>query len=126
MPTLVLTNRSSFDTIGADRKPYRIYPEGTESAELERLMPRKKREPKIPVGERALTTDDVAAALSVTRRAVQKWIHEGYLKAFRVGKEFRIDPSELEAFKRARQTIPEQVSSRTPVPPSSSSRRRDR
>jgi putative molybdopterin biosynthesis protein len=89
-------------------------------------MPRKKREPVIPVSERALTTDDVAAALSVTRRAVQKWIHEGELKAFRIGKEFRVDPSELEAFKCARQTVPESASTRTSVLPSRSSQQRDR
>jgi excisionase family DNA binding protein len=123
---VILTNRKLYDTVDGYRKPYRINLEGTESAVMERVMPRKKREPVIPVSERALTTDDVAAALSVTRRAVQKWIHEGQLKAFRVGKEFRVDPSELEAFKRARQTVPESASTRTPAPPSWSSRRRDR
>jgi excisionase family DNA binding protein len=73
---------------------------------MERVMPRKKRAPGVPVEQRALTTDDVAAALNVTRRAVQAWIKNGKLKALRIGREFRIEPQEFEAFKdRARQAI---------------------
>jgi excisionase family DNA binding protein len=64
---------------------------------MERVMPRRKRAPSVPVEQRALTTDDVAAALNVTRRAVQAWIKRGKLKALRIGREFRIEPQEFEA-----------------------------
>jgi putative molybdopterin biosynthesis protein len=50
------------------------------------------------------TTDEVAAQLKVTRRTVQSWVVSGKLKAMRIGREFRIEAAELEAFKeRARQ-----------------------
>jgi putative molybdopterin biosynthesis protein len=53
------------------------------------------------------TTDEVASKLKVTRRTVQQWINEGKLKALRIGREFRIEAQELEAFKeRARQAPP--------------------
>jgi putative molybdopterin biosynthesis protein len=52
------------------------------------------------------TTEEVAHHLKVTRRAVQQWIKTGKLKALRIGREFRIEAQELEAFKeRARQAV---------------------
>jgi putative molybdopterin biosynthesis protein len=52
------------------------------------------------------TTEEVAHYLKVTRRAVQQWIKTGKLKALRIGREFRIEAQELEAFKeRARQAV---------------------
>jgi putative molybdopterin biosynthesis protein len=52
------------------------------------------------------TTDEVAHQLKVTRRTVQGWIKTGRLKALRIGRDFRVEAQELEAFKeRARQAV---------------------
>jgi excisionase family DNA binding protein len=52
------------------------------------------------------TTDEVAHQLKVTRRTVQGWIKTGKLIALRIGRDFRVEAQELEAFKeRARQAV---------------------
>ncbi len=48
--------------------------------------------------EKPLTLKEVAEYLSVTRRTVYRWIHEGQLKAFRAGNEWRIAPDAIEEF----------------------------
>ena len=47
---------------------------------------------------RALTVDEVAAALKVARRTVYALLHEGALAPVRVGRAFRIDEAELRRF----------------------------
>jgi putative molybdopterin biosynthesis protein len=52
------------------------------------------------------TTDEVAHQLKVTRRTVQGWIKTGRLKALRIGRDFRVEAMEFEAFKeRARHAV---------------------
>jgi putative molybdopterin biosynthesis protein len=66
-------------------------------------MPRKTYRPTIAPEERLYTTDEVALRLNVSRRLVQQWIKAGKLAAMRLGREYRIEAKELEAFKeRAR------------------------
>lgn len=48
-----------------------------------------------------LTTAEVAARLKVTRQTVQRLIHDGKLVASRVGREWRVKRSELDAFLKA-------------------------
>jgi excisionase family DNA binding protein len=48
-----------------------------------------------------LTTTEVAARLKVTRQTVQRLIKTGKLVASRVGREWRVKHSELDAFLRA-------------------------
>jgi excisionase family DNA binding protein len=71
-------------------------------------MPRKK--PSLPAqeaetptaldakDEELLTTREVARRLKVTPQTVQRLIHRGDLVASRVARDWRIKPSELEAF----------------------------
>jgi excisionase family DNA binding protein len=48
-----------------------------------------------------LTTTEVAARLKVTRQTVQRLINAGTLVASRVGREWRVKRSELDAFLKA-------------------------
>ncbi len=48
--------------------------------------------------EELLTTKEVARRLKVTTQTVQRLIHRGDLIAIRVARDWRIKPSELEAF----------------------------
>ena len=48
-----------------------------------------------------LTTTEVAARLKVTRQTVQRLINTGKLVASRVGREWRVKRSELDAFLKA-------------------------
>jgi excisionase family DNA binding protein len=67
-------------------------------------MPKKPPTPGPPARERALTTDEVAAELHVSRRTVQAWIQAGKLVAMHFGREYRIERQDLEDFKaRAKQ-----------------------
>jgi excisionase family DNA binding protein len=71
-------------------------------------MPRKKpsppaQEPEMPAtldarDEEMLTTKEVARRLKVTPQTVQRLIGRGQLIASRVGRDWRIKPSALEAF----------------------------
>jgi excisionase family DNA binding protein len=48
-----------------------------------------------------LTTTEVATRLKVTRQTVQRLINAGDLVASRVGREWRVKRSELDAFLKA-------------------------
>ena len=50
------------------------------------------------------TTHDVADLLKVNEATVRSWIHEGELRAIRLGREFRVAVKDLEAFVNARAT----------------------
>jgi excisionase family DNA binding protein len=62
-------------------------------------MPKKPPTPQIALEERALTTDEVAAELHVSRRTVQAWIPAKKLVAMHFGREYRIERADLEEFK---------------------------
>lgn len=50
------------------------------------------------------TTHDVAELLKVSEATVRTWIHDGELRAIRVGREFRLAAKDLEAFVNAHAT----------------------
>jgi excisionase family DNA binding protein len=67
-------------------------------------MPKKPPTPQIALQEHALTTDEVAAELHVSRRTVQAWIRAKKLVAMQFGREYRIERQDLDDFKaRAKQ-----------------------
>ncbi|MDX1424416.1 MAG: helix-turn-helix domain-containing protein [Kiloniellales bacterium] len=45
-----------------------------------------------------LTPAQVADRLQIHERTVTRWLREGYLRGFKLGKEWRIAPADLEAF----------------------------
>ena len=72
-------------------------------------MPRKK--PPVETSERPeteddllLTTQEVAGRLQLTRQTVQRLIKAGKLKASRIGRDWRVKRSALEAFLKATET----------------------
>ena len=65
--------------------------------------PRQQTVPTTMADDEILTTAEVAARLKVTRQTVQRLINAGNLVASRVGREWRVKCSELEAFLKAHQ-----------------------
>ena len=53
-----------------------------------------------------MTTHEIAELLKVSEATVRNWIHEGELRAIRVGREFRVAAKDLEAFVEAHETQP--------------------
>jgi len=51
-----------------------------------------------------MTTHEIAELFKVSEATVRAWIHEGELRAIRVGREFRVAVKELEAFVEAHAT----------------------
>ncbi len=56
--------------------------------------------------EKLLTPTDVANSLQVNERTVTLWLRKGHLRGFKVGKEWRISPDDLQAFLEARENMP--------------------
>ena len=50
------------------------------------------------------TTHDIAELLKVNEATVRAWIHDGELRAIRLGREFRVAVKDLEAFVNAHAT----------------------
>ena len=50
------------------------------------------------------TTHEIAELLKVGEATVRAWIHEGELRAIRIGREFRVAVKDLEAFVNAHAT----------------------
>ncbi len=50
------------------------------------------------VEEKLLTPAQVADRLQIHERTVTRWLRGGYLRGFKLGKEWRIAPSDLHAF----------------------------
>ncbi len=51
--------------------------------------------------EKLLTPTDVANRLQVSERTVTQWLRKGHLRGFKLGKEWRISPDDLQAFLEA-------------------------
>ena len=51
-----------------------------------------------------MTTHEIAELFKVSEATVRAWIHEGELRAIRVGREFRVAVKDLEAFVNAHAT----------------------
>ena len=48
--------------------------------------------------EKLLTPAQVADRLQIHERTVTRWLRDGYLRGFKLGKEWRIAPADLAAF----------------------------
>ena len=51
--------------------------------------------------EKLLKPTDVAERLQVNERTVTLWLRKGHLRGFKLGKEWRISPDDLQAFLEA-------------------------
>ncbi len=48
--------------------------------------------------EKLLTPAQVAGRLQIHERTVTRWLRDGYLRGFKLGKEWRIAPADLQSF----------------------------
>ena len=48
--------------------------------------------------EKLLTPADVSKYLQVDARTVTLWLRKGYLRGFKLGKEWRLSPEDLHSF----------------------------
>ena len=48
--------------------------------------------------EQLLTPAQVGERLQIDERTVTRWLRGGYLRGFKLGKEWRISPTDLEEF----------------------------
>lgn len=58
--------------------------------------------------ERMYSLEEVAERLQVSERTVRRWIKSGELPAYKPGREYRIIPSDLDAFLEARKVRPDE------------------
>ncbi|PKG22310.1 helix-turn-helix transcriptional regulator [Niallia nealsonii] len=63
----------------------------------------------------SFTTEEIAEILKVSKLTVYDLIKKGELKAFRVGRQMRIDAADLEAFKKGSREISQNTVERTPT-----------
>ncbi|MCZ6741186.1 MAG: helix-turn-helix domain-containing protein [Alphaproteobacteria bacterium] len=56
--------------------------------------------------KKLLTPTDVANRLQVTERTVTQWLRRGHLRGFKIGKEWRISPDDLQALLEASANMP--------------------
>ena len=64
--------------------------------------------------KKLLTPTDVANLLQVNERTVTLWLRKSYLRGFKVGKEWRILPDDLQAFLEASANKPPDKSRLSP------------
>ena len=48
--------------------------------------------------EKLLTPAQVAERLQIHERTVTRWLRDGYMRGFKLGKEWRIAPGDLDSF----------------------------
>ncbi len=53
-----------------------------------------------------LTPVDVANRLQVNERRVTQWLRRGFLRGFKIGKEWRVSSRDLEAFLEQSANVP--------------------
>ncbi len=56
--------------------------------------------------KKLLKPTDVANRLQVNERTVTQWLRKGHLRGFKVGKEWRVSPDDLQAFLEASANMP--------------------
>ena len=54
-----------------------------------------------PMDEQLLTPPQVAERLQVNERTVTQWLRKGYLRGFKIGKEWRVSAADLKNFLNA-------------------------
>ncbi len=53
-----------------------------------------------------ITATQVAQRLQVNERTVTQWLRTGYLRGFKIGKEWRVSARDLEAFLERNANVP--------------------
>jgi len=56
--------------------------------------------------KKLLTPTNVADRLQVNERTVTLWLRRGHLRGFKIGKEWRVSPDDLQAFLEASANMP--------------------
>ncbi len=56
--------------------------------------------------EKLLTPTDVADRLQVNERTVTIWLRKGRLRGFKIGRDWRISPDDLQVFLEASANMP--------------------
>ncbi len=56
--------------------------------------------------EKLMTPPQVARRLQVNERTVTQWLRKGNLRGFKIGKEWRISPRDLEVFLEQSANVP--------------------
>ena len=56
--------------------------------------------------ENLMTPPQVARRLQVNERTVTQWLRKGNLRGFKVGKEWRVSPRDLEVFLEQSANVP--------------------
>jgi excisionase family DNA binding protein len=54
-----------------------------------------------------LTPEEVAQKLKLPQRTIIRWLRSGFMPGIKLGKEWRINPEDLEEFIRTHQNIQE-------------------
>ncbi len=62
--------------------------------------------------EKLMTPPQVARRLQVNKRTVTQWLRKGNLRGFKIGKEWRIAPRDLEVFLEQSANLPASVGRR--------------
>ncbi len=52
------------------------------------------------------TPPQVAERLQINERTVTQWLRKGHLRGFKIGKEWRVSPCDLQAFLEGSANIP--------------------
>lgn len=63
--------------------------------------------------EKLLTPVQVAERLQIQERTVTRWLRSGYLRGFKLGKEWRVSPEDLDAFMEKHANKPTDQASET-------------
>ncbi len=58
------------------------------------------------IEEKLMTPPQVARRLQVNERTVTQWLRKGHLRGFKIGKEWRISPRDLEVFLEQSANVP--------------------
>ncbi len=56
--------------------------------------------------DKLLTPKQVALRLQVNERTLTQWLRQGFLRGFKLGKEWRISPRDLDAFLEQSANVP--------------------
>ena len=56
--------------------------------------------------KKLLTPTDVAKRLQMKERTLTMWLRKGHLRGFKIGKEWRVSPDDLQAFLEAAANMP--------------------
>lgn len=52
-----------------------------------------------------LTPAQIALRLQLNERTITQWLRRGYLRGFKLGKEWRVNPRDLDAFLEAKANV---------------------